>query len=77
MNRIILIGNLDKSLDVSYTPDGQMVTSFSIAANHIFKDRLGLNTRPSSRLIAQLMEDWLSIVIPTSRRGNMFVLKEV
>ncbi len=33
MNKIIVIGNLGRDPEMRYTPDGQAVTSFSIASN--------------------------------------------
>jgi single-strand DNA-binding protein len=42
MNKLIVIGNLGRAPEVRYTPDGQMVASFSVASNHVYKDKLGL-----------------------------------
>jgi single-strand DNA-binding protein len=42
MSRIIVIGNLGRDPEVRYAPTGQMVASFSMASNHIYKDNLGL-----------------------------------
>ncbi len=33
MNKIIVIGNLGRDPEMRYTPNGQMVTSFSVASN--------------------------------------------
>ncbi len=33
MNKIIVIGNLGKDLEMRYTPSGQPVTSFSVASS--------------------------------------------
>ena len=37
MNKIIVIGNLGKDPEMKYTPNGQAVTSFSIASNRKYK----------------------------------------
>ena len=37
MNKIIVIGNLGKDPEMRYTPNGQAVTSFSIASNRKYK----------------------------------------
>jgi single-strand DNA-binding protein len=42
MNRIIIIGNLGRDPELRYTPAGQAVTSFSIASNHSYTDKLGM-----------------------------------
>ena len=41
LNKVILIGRLGKPPDVRYTPDGAMVTSFSIATDEAWKDKNG------------------------------------
>jgi len=38
MNKIILIGNLGKDPDMSYTPSGKAVTKFSLAVNRRSRD---------------------------------------
>jgi single-strand DNA-binding protein len=42
MNRIIIIGNLGRDPELRYTPAGQAITSFSIASNHSYTDKLGM-----------------------------------
>jgi single-strand DNA-binding protein len=42
MNKIIIIGNLGRDPEMRYTPTGQAVTSFSVASNHSYTDRLGM-----------------------------------
>ncbi len=41
VNKAILIGRLGKDPDVKYTPDGTMVTSFSLATVETYKDKNG------------------------------------
>jgi single-strand DNA-binding protein len=41
VNKAILIGRLGKEPDVKYTPDGSMVTNFSIATDEQWKDKNG------------------------------------
>ena len=38
MNKIMLIGNLGKDPDMSYTPSGKAVTKFSLAVNRRSRD---------------------------------------
>lgn len=40
-NKVILIGNITRDLELRYTPDGQAVTVFSIAINRRYKDQSG------------------------------------
>jgi single-strand DNA-binding protein len=39
MNKIMLIGNLGRDPEMSYTASGQAVTKFSLAVNRFWKDR--------------------------------------
>jgi single-strand DNA-binding protein len=39
LNKIMLIGNLGKDPDMSYTPQGTPITKFSLAVNRRSKDR--------------------------------------
>jgi single-strand DNA-binding protein len=41
MNKVLLIGRLGKDPEVRYTPDGVMVTNFSVATDEIRKDKNG------------------------------------
>ena len=41
MNRVILIGNLTKDVEVRSTPSGVTVANFTIAVNRRFKDASG------------------------------------
>jgi len=41
VNKAILIGRLGKDPEVRYTPDGMMVTSFSLATDEVGKDKSG------------------------------------
>ncbi|OPY13001.1 MAG: Single-stranded DNA-binding protein [Syntrophus sp. PtaB.Bin001] len=41
INKAILVGRLGKDPEVRYTPDGAMVTSFSIATDEQWKDKTG------------------------------------
>jgi single-strand DNA-binding protein len=41
MNKIMLIGNLGKDPDMSYTADGIAVTKFSLAVNRVTKSSTG------------------------------------
>ncbi len=41
LNKATLIGRLGKDPDVKYTPDGTMVTTFSIATTEQWKDKNG------------------------------------
>jgi single-strand DNA-binding protein len=40
-NKVILIGNITRDLELRYTPNGQAVVDFSIAVNRRFKDQSG------------------------------------
>ena len=40
-NRIVLVGNLTRDPQLSYTPSNTAVCKFGIATNHKFKDREG------------------------------------
>lgn len=40
-NKVILIGNITKDLELKYTPGGQAVVSFTVAINRKFKDNAG------------------------------------
>jgi single-strand DNA-binding protein len=39
LNKIMLIGNLGKDPDMSYTPSGKAITRFSLAVNRRSRDR--------------------------------------
>src|SRR5262245_18908240 len=41
VNKVILIGNLDKDPEVKYTPSGTPVAKFSLATNERYKDKGG------------------------------------
>jgi single-strand DNA-binding protein len=41
MNKLILIGNVGRDPEMKYTPNGQAVTSFSVASNHKYKTASG------------------------------------
>jgi len=41
VNRVLLIGRLGKDPDVRYTPDGMMVTNFTMATDEQRKDKNG------------------------------------
>ena len=41
MNKIIVIGNLGKDPEMRYTPNGQSVTSFSVASNRKYTTAAG------------------------------------
>lgn len=41
MNKAIIIGKLGKDPETRYTPDGVMITSFSIATSEKWKDKNG------------------------------------
>ena len=53
MNKIMLIGNLGRDPDMSYTPDGIAVTKFSLAVNRITRSSAGER---------QTETDWFNIV---------------
>lgn len=53
MNKIMLIGNLGKDPDMSYTNDGTAVTKFSLAVNRIRKSQTGERQEET---------DWFNIV---------------
>lgn len=40
-NKVILIGNITRDLELRYIPGGQAVVEFSIAVNQRFKDKAG------------------------------------
>jgi len=40
-NKVILIGNITRDLELKYTPSGQAVVDFSVAINRRFKDQTG------------------------------------
>ncbi|MFA5324006.1 MAG: single-stranded DNA-binding protein [Smithella sp.] len=44
VNKVILIGRLGKDPEVRYTPDGTMVTSFTLATSEKYKDKNGEKT---------------------------------
>ncbi len=39
LNKIMLIGNLGREPEMSYTPSGKAITKFSLAVNRRWKDR--------------------------------------
>lgn len=41
VNKVILIGNVTRDLELRYTPNGQPVVVFSIAMNRRFRDQAG------------------------------------
>lgn len=41
VNKVILVGNLGKDPETSYTPSGQSVTKFSLATSRSYKDKNG------------------------------------
>jgi single-strand DNA-binding protein len=41
LNRVQLIGNITKDIELKYTPQGTAVTKFSVATNERFKDKSG------------------------------------
>lgn len=41
VNRVLLIGRLGKDPEVRYTPDGMMVTNFTMATDEQWKDKNG------------------------------------
>jgi single-strand DNA-binding protein len=41
VNKVILIGRLGKDPEVRYTPDGTMVTNFTLATDETVKDKSG------------------------------------
>ncbi|MBV9258758.1 MAG: single-stranded DNA-binding protein [Ktedonobacteraceae bacterium] len=41
MNKIILVGNLGRDPEMSYTPNGMAVTKFSLAVNRVTKSQSG------------------------------------
>ncbi len=53
MNKILLIGNLGRDPEMSYTPNGVAVTKFSIAVNRVTKSQGGERQEET---------DWFNIV---------------
>lgn len=53
MNKILLIGNLGRDPEMSYTPNGVAVTKFSIAVNRVTKSQSGERQEET---------DWFNIV---------------
>lgn len=41
INKVILVGRLGKDPEVRYTPDGTMVTNFTVATDESYKDKNG------------------------------------
>lgn len=41
MNKVMIIGKLGKDAECKYTPDGTMITSFSVATSDRYKDKRG------------------------------------
>jgi len=41
INKAILVGRLGKDPEVRYTPDGMMVTNFTMATDEVWKDKNG------------------------------------
>src|SRR3954469_25049194 len=54
MNKIMLIGNLGKDPEMTYTPSGTAVTKFSLAVNHPGKTTDGERKTET---------DWFTIVV--------------
>lgn len=54
VNRIILIGNLGRDPEMSYTPSGKAVTKFTLAVNRVQRNRESGETQKET--------DWFSIV---------------
>lgn len=42
VNRVLLLGNLTKDVDVRFMPNGDAVASFSLATNETWKDKQGV-----------------------------------
>ena len=42
VNRVILIGNVTKEIDMRYAPSGDAIANFSIACNETWKDKNGV-----------------------------------
>jgi single-strand DNA-binding protein len=49
MNKIIVIGNLGRDPEMRYTPDGQSVTTFSLASNHTYTRASGERSTDTER----------------------------
>jgi single-strand DNA-binding protein len=47
-NKAILIGRLGKDPEVKYTPDGMLITNFSIATDESYKDKSGSKVQKST-----------------------------
>ncbi len=45
VNKAILVGRLGKDPEVRYTPDGTMVTNFTMATDEVYKDKNGERTQ--------------------------------
>ena len=45
INKAILVGRLGKDPEVRYTPDGTMVTNFTMATDEVYKDKSGERTQ--------------------------------
>ena len=41
MHKLIVIGNLGRDPEMTYTPSGQAVTKFSVASNHKYNSGTG------------------------------------
>ena len=41
INKVILLGNVGRTPELRYTPDGRPIASFSVATNRSFQDRAG------------------------------------
>ena len=49
MNKIIAIGRLGRDLEMRYTPNGQAVTSFSVASNRTYTTAAGERREETER----------------------------
>ena len=54
VNKVILVGNLGKDVDLRYTPDGTAVANFSLATSEKWKDKQGQQQKKT---------EWHNIVI--------------
>jgi single-strand DNA-binding protein len=64
VNRVILVGNLGKDVEVGYTPAGMAAATLSIATNERWKDKAG---KPQERTEWHRVQIWGDTAINASK----------
>ena len=58
INKAILIGRLGKDPEIRYTPDGTMVTNFSLATDEQWRDKSGEKVQKTERVLKHSALRW-------------------